>query len=122
MTRIKFLVLSLCLLSAPGLLAQQLQEEEVMSAGELLKACQEEAAASFCNTFIVTLVQTVTALQEAGQGPQLFCIDPQVISLEQVRNTIVTRLQKLPERGGEEAYTLVSEILHQSYPCGATSF
>ncbi len=121
MPRLLIVMLGLGLLLGSNLSAQQ-PEEEVISAGELAEACQAEAAASFCNTFIVTLVQTVTAMQEAGEGPSLFCINPQVITLDEVRQTILQQLQKMPERAADDGYAVVSEILHQRYPCGAKSF
>ncbi len=123
MKSIKWLLSALCLTFSLTAHAQQMQEEEeVLSAGEFLESCQQAGGLGICNTFIVTMVQTVTAMQESGQAPQLFCINPQVVSLDEVRNTLVSRLEKIPNRLQEDAYTLISEILYQRYPCNATSF
>jgi hypothetical protein len=59
-------------------------------------------------------------MQMAGESQPLFCIDPNKVSPESVRDTAVKWMQARPERGGEEAYVLMSEALHQAYPCAAS--
>ena len=80
----------------------------------------ESESGRFCMTFVVGFVQTVMAMQAAGEGggeAVLFCIDPNQVSPEAVRDSAVKWLEKRPERLREEAYVLVGEALHQRYPC-----
>ncbi|MGQ0658642.1 MAG: Rap1a/Tai family immunity protein [Chromatiales bacterium] len=98
------------------------QQEEVLSGRELLDACTAVPSpageqSQFCLTFIAGLVLTVSRLQESGQEEGLFCIDPEVVSLESVRDQTVHWLQEHERRLEEDAYLLVSEALHQAYPC-----
>lgn len=99
--------------------------EQVLTGRELLDSCvrgeADAEAHTFCMTFMVGLVQTVSVMQQAGEGPALFCIDPNQVSPEDVRGRAVTWLQARPERLDEEAYVLVGEALHQGYPCPATA-
>lgn len=96
-------------------------EEQVLTGRELLDSCRrgeaDAEAHAFCMTFMVGLVQTVSAMQQAGDGPALFCIDPNQVSPEDVRDRAVAWLQSRPERLNEAAYVLVDEALHQGYPC-----
>ncbi|MFO1435859.1 MAG: Rap1a/Tai family immunity protein [Gammaproteobacteria bacterium] len=97
-------------------------EEQVLTGRELMASCTDKSGEQseqgrFCMTFVVGLVQTVSQMQLSGQSPPLFCIDPNKISPEAVRDSAVKWMQARPERGGEEAYVLVSEALHQAYPC-----
>jgi hypothetical protein len=96
-------------------------EEQVLTGRELLDSCApgeaDPEAHKFCMTFMVGLVQTVAVMQQAGEGPALFCIDPNLVSPEDVRGRAVKWMQARPERLNEEAYLLVGEALHQAYPC-----
>ncbi|MCG3201437.1 MAG: hypothetical protein NFCOHLIN_01305 [Gammaproteobacteria bacterium] len=99
-------------------------EEQVLTGRELLDSCRrgeaDAEAHTFCMTFMVGLVQTVSIMQQAGDGPALFCIDPNRVSPEDVRGRAVAWLQAHPERLDEAAYVLVGEALHQGYPCPPT--
>lgn len=108
---------------APGV--EPAAEEQVLTGRELLDSCTrgeaDAEAHTFCMTFMVGLVQTVSVMQQAGDGPALFCIDPNQVSPEDVRGRAVAWLQARPERLDEEAYVLVGEALHQGYPCPVTA-
>lgn len=99
-------------------------EEEVLSAREFLAGCEKPAGASrptqACMQFIFGLVQTVVMMQQMEGSEQLFCIDPNAISLEEVTDTVTSWLEKVPARHEEDAYVLVSEALNASYPCNAS--
>ncbi len=96
-------------------------EEQVLTGRELLDSCTrgeaDAEAHTFCMTFMVGLVQTVSMMQQSGDGPGLFCIDPNQVSPEDVSRRAVAWLHARPERLDEEAYVLVGEALHQGYPC-----
>ncbi|MBM2829948.1 MAG: hypothetical protein HW411_738 [Gammaproteobacteria bacterium] len=96
-------------------------EEEVLSGKELLAGCEEGAAPGapnqYCMQYIFGLVQTVDTLQQAEPGPKVFCINPHKVSLQEVTETTTNWLKNVPDRLGEDAYKLVTESLHVSYPC-----
>ena len=107
---------------SPNPATPQPQEEEALTGKELLEACTAgpapgSEAEKFCMTFIVGLVQTVSVLQDTGEAEPLFCIDPRVVSPETVRDRAVKWLKGHAQRLMEPAYVLVSEALHQAYPC-----
>lgn len=105
---------------AAGAPAQEPQEEKALSGAELLKSCTASASPEdeqFCMRFIVGLVQTVDTLQQANPTQRLFCIDPQRVGPEEVRDKAVAWLKSHESRLEEEAYVLVSEALNQAYPC-----
>lgn len=96
--------------------------EQVLTGRELMESCTAEGGAEseggkFCMTFMVGLVQTVSQMQLSGDGPMLFCVDPNHVTPEAVRDSAVAWMRKRPERAGEEAYVLVSEALREAYPC-----
>jgi len=97
-------------------------EEEVLSGQELLAGCEEGAAPGapnqYCMRYIFGLVQTVDTLQQMEPGQKVFCINPHQISLQEVTETTTQWLRNVPERLNEDAYKLVTEALHSSYPCG----
>jgi hypothetical protein len=106
---------------APSGDSPSVTEEQVLTGRELLDRCApgeaDSEAHKFCMTFMVGLVQTVAVMQQEGEGPALFCIDPNLVSPEDVRGRAVKWMQARPERLNEEAYLLVGEALHQAYPC-----
>ena len=62
-------------------------------------------------------MQTVTALQEINPSEKIFCINPQVVSIEEVRKTVVDWLHGQEARLGEDAYILATAALSNGYPC-----
>ncbi len=101
--------------------AQEPEEEEAVTGRELLADCEPHNATAqptrACMQYIGGLVQTVVMLQQMDPGKELFCIDPTVISLEEVTTRVTDWLKAVPARLDEEAYVLVSEALNVSYPC-----
>ena len=63
------------------------------------------------------LVQTVDMLQQADPTRKIFCINPNLVSLQKVTETTVNWIKKKPARLDEDAYKLVTESLHANYPC-----
>ena len=113
------LLLSICLATGVFAVAAQETEEEAVSGRELLADCEGATQPTrACMQYVFGLVQTVVMLQQMDpQQEQLFCIDPNVISLEEVTGKVTDWLKKAPERLDEDAYILVSEALNTNYPC-----
>lgn len=118
---LKALLLALVFMPLPVWAEDPGETEEILSAGELLSGCEEGALPDqpnqYCMRYVFGLVQTVLGLQQADSGPPLFCIDPQVIRLEEVTDTVVKFLRGNAERFNEDAYLLVTEALNKHYPC-----
>ena len=110
----------LMLVFAVPVMAQQ-AEEEMLSGRELLTSCEEGAAPGqpnqYCMRYVFGLVQTIDMLQQAEPGQKLFCINPNIISLQEVTMKITAWLKDKSSRLNEDAYVLVSEALNTSYPC-----
>lgn len=115
-----FLVL---MISCSNVYAQEEGEnEEVLSGSELLENCEEGAAPGapneYCMRYVFGLVQVVDSFQQAEPDkPRVFCINPNLVSLQEVTETITVWLKNVPERLNEDAYQLVTEALHINYPC-----
>ena len=97
--------------------------EEAISGHELLSGCAEGAAPGapnqYCMRYIFGLVQVVDTFQQADPTQKIFCINPNLVSLQEVTETTVNWLKKKPERLNEDAYKLVTESLHENYSCDA---
>jgi len=116
------LLLGAALLAAAMPAAAQETEEEAVSGRELLAGCEQNAVPGhpnqYCMQYVFGLIQTVLMLQQMDKAQeQLFCIDPNSVSLEKVTSDVVSWLQKSRDRLDEDAYVLVSEALHKHYPC-----
>ena len=113
------LLLGICLGSCLFVVAAQEAEEEAVSGRELLADCEGATQPTrACMQYVFGLVQTVVMLQQMEPGQQqLFCIDPTLISLEEVTGKVTSYLKNAPERLDEDAYVLVSEALNTNYPC-----
>ncbi len=124
MDKIVKLYLCLALISLSPVFAQEMQqEEEAVSGRELLAGCEEnridDRPNQYCMQYVFGLIQTVLMLQQMeNSGQQLFCIDPNRVSLEKVTADVTAWLQKARDRLDEDAYILVSEALNAKYPCG----
>ncbi len=118
------LIVCVLFFSFATVFAEQQEEEQALTGRELLVECEPGATATTpnqaCMQYIFGLVQTVVMLQQMDPGKQLFCIDPTVISLEEVTSGVTAWLKAVPQRLDEEAYVLVSEALNTSYPCAVT--
>ncbi len=112
----KFISPCICLLCL--LTGQVNADEEVLSGRELLADCGEGVEPNqYCMHYVFGLVQTVDMLQQADPGQKLFCIDPNVISLQEVTLKVTQWLRDKADRLNEDAYVLVSEALNTFYPC-----
>ena len=103
------------------------EEEEFLTGRELLQGCEEGAAPGapnqYCMQYVFGFVQTVVALQTSDPSqPQLFCIDPNQIGLQEVTDNVTRWLRSQPERLDEEAYVLVGQSLASQYPCASAAF
>ena len=80
-----FILLSLVILNSPMTLAED-ANDEMLSAGELLKSCEENSTPGAPNQYSMRyfygLIQTVMMLQQADQSPPIFCINPQVTPIQ----------------------------------------
>jgi hypothetical protein len=100
----------------------QKQQEKALSGRELLAGCEQGAAPGapnqYCMRYVFGLVQTVVMVQQmdSSKAP-LFCIDPKLVSLQEVTTKVTDWLKTSRDRLDEDAYVLVSEALHQHYPC-----
>lgn len=96
-------------------------EEEAISGQELLDGCAEGAAPGapnqYCMRYIFGLIQVVDMLQQSDPTQRIFCIDPRMVTLQEVTEKTVNWLKKTPERLNEDAYKLVTEALHANYSC-----
>lgn len=96
-------------------------DEEAISGHELLSGCAEGAAPGapnqYCMRYVFGLIQVVDTLQQADPAQKIFCINPNLVSLQEVTETTVNWLKQKPERLNEDAYKLVTESLHANYSC-----
>lgn len=103
--------------------AEETEEEEFLTGRELLQGCEEGAAPGapnqYCMQYVFGFVQTVVALQQGDPSrPELFCIDPNQIGLQEVTENVTRWLRGQQDRLDEEAYKLVGQSLATQYPCG----
>jgi hypothetical protein len=106
----------------PAVRAEEPSEEQALTGRELLAACENPRDENqLCMTFVVGLVTTVDSMQEQNPGEKLFCIDPQRVAPEEVRDKIVQWLKRNQQRLQEPAYVLASEALNTAYPCQSSA-
>ena len=115
-------LLVLFLTFSGSVFAEEVPEtEEVLSGQELLDGCEEGAAPGapnqYCMRYVFGLVQVLDSLQQADPSQKIFCINPNVIGLPEVTERLTNWLKGVPHRLDEDAYKLVTEALHSSYPC-----
>ena len=117
-----FILLSLVILNSPMTLAED-TGDEMLSAGELLKSCEENstpgAPNQYCMRYLYGLIQTVMMLQQADQSPPIFCINPQVTPIQEATDNMIAYLRGQSSRSNEEAQKIVLEGLSRTYPCSA---
>ena len=96
-------------------------QEQAISGRELLDGCAEGAAPGapnqYCMRYVFGLIQVVDTFQQADPTQKIFCINPNLVSLQEVTESTVNWLKKKPERLDEDAYKLVTEALHGNYSC-----
>ncbi len=121
MKTIFYTLILLLFVHAGAVVAEAVEEEEALSGKELLVGCEEGAAPGapnqYCMRYIFGLVQIVDRIQQADPSQKLFCINPQQVGLPEVTEKTTSWLKNVPERLDEDAYKLVSESLHNNYPC-----
>ncbi len=104
-----------------GISPVKAEEEELLTAGELLSSCEEGyspgAPNQYCMRYVFGLVQTVIGLQQAEQSPPVFCINPQVTRLEEATDKVIAYLRTQSSRAKDDAYVVVTEALNKNYPC-----
>ncbi len=122
--KLMFILLCAGLLNTNIVLAEDEDEPELLSAGELLESCDEGYAPGapnqFCMRYVFGLVQTILGLQQADQSAPIFCINPQVTRLEEATENVMAYLRSQSSRTKDEAQILVVEALNKNYPCSAT--
>lgn len=118
------LICSGLLMNISIVLAEEEAEPELLTAGELLESCDEGYAPGapnqFCMRYVFGLVQTIIGIQQKEQSAPIFCINPQVIRLEEATENVMAYLRKQSSRADNEAQMLVVEALNKNYPCSAT--
>ena len=105
--------------------AAMAEEEELMTAAELLQNCDDGYSAGsptgFCLKYVGDFVLMMLAIQQAEQSPPVFCINPQVDALEDVTEKVHSYLRANKSRGNEAAQDVVVEALNKNYPCSLTN-
>ena len=96
-------------------------DDEMLSAGELLKSCEENstpgAPNQYCMRYLYGYIQTVLMLQQAEQSPPIFCINPLVTPIEEATDNMIAHLRNQSSRSNEPAQQIVLEGLNKNYPC-----
>jgi hypothetical protein len=115
-----FILLSLVILNSPMTLAED-ADDEMLSAGELLKSCEENstpgAPNQYCMQYLFGFIQSVLMIQQAEQSPPIFCINPQVTPIQEATDNMIAYLRGQSSRSNEEAQKIVLEGLSKTYPC-----
>ena len=118
-----YVLLCISLLHINSVLAEE--EPELITAGELLSACEEGSAPGapnqFCMRYVFGLVQTILSIQQQEQIAPIFCINPQVTRLEEATDNVIAYLRSQSSRANEEAQILVAEALNKNYTCSMTN-
>jgi hypothetical protein len=119
-----FLIFALVTVTTTVICAEDPENEQAVTGRELLADCEPGATVSSpnqaCMKYVFGLVQTVEMLQQMDPDQnRMFCIDPAMVSLQEVTTGVTVWLRAVPERLDEDAYLLVSEALNASYPCTA---
>lgn len=101
------------------------EEEELLTAGELLNSCDDGyspgSPTAFCMKYVGDFVFMMMAIQQAEQSPPVFCINPQVHPLETVTEKVHSYLRANTSRSNEAAQDLVVEALNKGYPCSLSN-
>jgi hypothetical protein len=125
MKKISFVVFTMLFLNFAVVSVHAEEEEDILSGQELVDGCSEGYLPGkpnqYCMQYFFGLVQTLAALQEMEPGTKLFCIDPNVIGLEEVTDKVTNWMNSVPDRLHEDAYILATQALHESYPCASAN-
>lgn len=125
MKKISFIVFMMWFLNLGMVSVYAEEEEEVLSGQELVDGCSEgylpEKPNQYCMQYMFGLVQALAALQEMQPDNKVFCIDPNMIGLEEVTDNVTKWMENAPQRLHEDAYILATQALHESYPCSSAN-
>ena len=117
----KFILLTLLTLPLPLAFAEDDETEELLTAGELLKSCEDGSTPGspnqYCMRFLFQYIQTLLMLQQAEQSPPIFCINPRVTPIEEATDNMIAFLRSQSSRSNEAAQQIVLEGLNKMYPC-----
>ena len=120
--KIFFISLSLLFLNSSKAIADH-HEDVMLTAGELLAGCEENSSPGspnqYCMRYLFGLTQTVLKLQQAEQSPPIFCINPQVTSIQEATDNMIVHLRSQSSRLNEDAQNIVLEGLSKNYPCSS---
>ena len=121
----KFILLTLLTLPLPLAFAEDDETEELLTAGELLKSCEEGSTPGspnqYCMRFLFQYIQTLLMLQQAEQSPPIFCINPRVTPIEEATDNMIAFLRSQASRSNEAAQQIVLEGLNKMYPCSGNN-
>ena len=117
----KVILLALLTLGLSLAFAEDDETEELLTAGELLKSCEEGSTPGspnqYCMRFLFQYIQTLLMLQQAEQSPPIFCINPRVTPIEEATDNMIAFLRSQSSRSNEAAQQIVLEGLNKMYPC-----
>ena len=117
----KFILLTLLTLPLHLAFAEDDETEELLTAGELLKSCEEGSTPGspnqYCMRFLFQYIQTLLMLQQAEQSPPIFCINPRVTPIEEATDNMIAFLRSQSSRSNEAAQQIALEGLNKMYPC-----
>ncbi|MEQ8427495.1 MAG: Rap1a/Tai family immunity protein [Gammaproteobacteria bacterium] len=101
------------------------EEEELLTAGELLNSCNDGyspgSPTAFCMKYVGDFVFMMMAIQQAEQSPPVFCINPQLHALPDVTEKVHSYLRANTSRSNDAAQDLVVEALNKGYPCSLSN-
>ena len=121
----KFILLTLLTLPLHLAFAEDDETEELLTAGELLKSCEEGSTPGspnqYCMRFLFQYIQTLLMLQQAEQSPPIFCINPRVTPIEEATDNMIAFLRSQVSRSNEAAQQIVLEGLNKMYPCSSNN-
>lgn len=114
------LVFMLGVLSPVSVMAEE--EEELLSAAELLANCEKDytpgSPNEYCMQYVFGLLGHLMVQQQMEGSKQVICIDPNQVTPPMVADKVVEYLRTNSSRGKESAQSLVTEAFVRKYPCG----
>ena len=121
--KLVYIVLCLSILNTQTIFAEDDNGEELLTAAELLKNCEENSKPGspneYCMRYLFGYIQTVLMLQQAEQSPPIFCINPRVTPIEEATDNMIAHLRSQSSRLSEPAQQIVLEGLNKNYPCNS---
>jgi len=116
-----FILFNLIVLNSPLVYGEDGDNEELLTAGELLDSCEEGSIPGspnqYCMRYLYGYIQTVLMLQQAEKSPPIFCINPQATPIQEATDNMIAHLRSQSSRLNEPAQQIVLEGLNKNYPC-----